>query len=59
MKQEMKGQNSLFFSFTYYLKSYFTVVSQYALFVLNKLLDWNKLTFYARTYKEDRDLRFL
>lgn len=45
----MKGQIFLYHSFTYNLKSNFTVVSQYALSELNKLVDWNKLTFYVRT----------
>lgn len=53
MRQVIKGQNFLYHSFTYNLKSHFTVVSQYALSVLNKLIDWNKLTFYVRTYNED------
>lgn len=57
----MKGQNFLQHGFTYGLKSHFTVVSQYTLSVLNKLIDWNKLTFYVRTYNEDswRQHRFL
>ena len=50
----MKGQNSLCHSFTYNLKSHVTVVSQYALSVLNKLIDWNKLTFYVRVYSGGR-----
>lgn len=52
MGQVMKGQEFLS-SFTYNLKSCFIVVSQYALSGLNKLTDWNKLTFYVRAYNED------
>lgn len=49
----MTGQNFLYHSFTYNLKSHFTVVSQYALSVLNKLIDWHEFTFYVRAENGD------
>lgn len=53
MGQVMKGQNFLYHSFTYNLKSHFTVVFQSVLSVLNKLIHWNELTFYMRAYNGD------
>lgn len=49
----MKGQTFLYHSCTYNLKNHLKIVSPYALSVLNKLIDWNKLTFYVRAFNGD------